>query len=155
MDERPYRNRKPRFRAARRRELRSQGETPANRQWAWCVRPAALLELPDWVREAAVKGLGLMRDRAWLWPVDAKRLIRLDRGAGGRSEVTIIEVRHCGLCARPLIGAEAERRRKLDEQGPQGREMPCGDGCRDDRRTGIWKRLAPSFRTRPETARTL
>jgi hypothetical protein len=122
--------------------LKARGITPANRQEIWNVRTSALLDLPDWVFRRAVPGLGCLPHQVWLRPRDAKRLCALDRAAGGRSQVTKSEYKRCGLCARPLIGYEAEQRRKVVESGPMGRTTPCGPDCAQDRETRLWKKLA-------------
>lgn len=136
--------RKPRWRAARRREMKMRGITPANRQEVWCVQPSALLKVPDWVFRRAVKGLGSLPyyHQVWLRPRDAKRLCALDRMAGGRSHVTKTEFKRCHVCARPIIGAQAAERRKVIESGPAGRLTPCGPTCERDRELGVWTRLA-------------
>lgn len=141
-DVRPYRNRQPRYRAARRREMKAQGTIPANRQWIWCVRPGVLTPIPEWARQLAVKSLGIGSDFIWLWPVDARRLIKQDREAGGLPEVQVFEARRCKRCGRVMIADEAVKRRKLDTSGPDGRKLPCGPRCDEDRRTMVWKKLA-------------
>jgi RNase P subunit RPR2 len=60
------------------------------------------------------------------------------------------EVRYCKACSRPLIGTEAERRRLLDESGPDGRRRPCGPSCERDRLSGVWRKLV--FTKRSEAA---
>ena len=135
-------NRKPRWRAARRREMKERGITPANRQEVWCVEPSAIRDLPDWVANRIVPGLGSSSTLFWLRPYDAKRLLALDRLCGGRSRFTKTEFRHCEVCRRPLISNEAAERRKLVESGPQARELPCGPNCEQDRETGLWTILA-------------
>lgn len=134
-------NRKPRFRAARRREMKEQGTLPARRQWIYSIEPTGLEQLPEWAVENSVKGLGKTSRRVWLWDKDSKRLIGLDRSAGGRPRVTRAELRHCLNCGRPLVGIEAEQRRKLDESGPDGRRQPCGVDCERDKASRIWKKL--------------
>ena len=140
------RNRRPRWRAARRREMKARGITPPNRQEMWCVQPSALVNLPDWVSRATMNGLGSYADRVWLRPGHAKRLIALDRAAGGRSQVLKVEFRHCDMCARPLLSLEAERRRELIETDPTARSLPCGPNCERDRELRLWKRMAPTCR---------
>lgn len=134
-------NRKPRFRAARRREMKAQGTLPARRQWIYSIEPQALEVLPEWATGNSVKGLGKTARRVWLWDKDSKRLIGLDRAAGGRPRVTRAELRHCLSCSRPLVGIEAEQRRKLDESGPDGRRQPCGVDCERDKASRIWRKL--------------
>jgi hypothetical protein len=51
-------------------------------------------------------------------PRKAKILIALDRAAGGRSQYSRTEFRHCEMCARPLVGIDAEKRRRVIEEGP-------------------------------------
>ena len=140
--------RKPRWRAARRREMKAGGITPPNRLEVWSIKISEFLEMPDWVSRFAIQGLGTLPRQVWLRPAKAKLLLALDRAAGGRSEFTKSEFRHCDLCARPLIGVEAEARRRLLESGPKARTMPCGPNCQRDGEIGLWKKLAPSSRQR-------
>lgn len=139
-------NRRPRWRAARRREMKEQGVTPTQRQWVWCVAPERV-EIPERMRRSAVRGLGQQADRVWLWWVDAKALIAMDRARGGRSDVTRAELRHCGMCGRPLAGAEAAVRRRMDESGPDGRRQVCSERCVEDMQSRVWLRLNPHFQT--------
>lgn len=136
-------NRKPRWRVQSRREMREQGTyvVPRRRGWIWLVIPDALFVIPGWATLEAVRGLGRTPGRVWLWPGDGKKLVSQARRQGWRCTVTRTELRYCGACGRPLVSAEAERRRKLDESGPQGRQLPCGDSCESDAATRIWKRL--------------
>jgi len=127
--------------------MKARGITPPNRQEVWSVQVSALVNLPDWVSRCAVQGLGSLPRQVWLRPAKAKLLIALDHAAGGRSQVTKTEIKHCHMCARPLIGVEAEQRRKLIESGPLARTLPCGPNCALDRELKTWKRLAPSYRT--------
>ena len=147
-DVRPYRNRQPRWRRARRQAMKAQGITPAERQWIWNVRIGGLAAIPDWARDAAVRGLGQTETTVWLWPVDGRRLVKQDRAAGGLPEVQVVEVRRCQVCSRPLVGVDADRRRRLDESGPDGRSIPCSDQCRRDRDTKVWKKVAAADRGR-------
>jgi hypothetical protein len=135
-------NRKPRWRAAAKLELKAKGVIPCRRQWIYSIEPQALEELPQWAIDSSIKGLAHTSRRVWLWDKDSKRLIGLDRAAGGRPRVTRTELRTCPLCARPLVGIEAERRRKLDQSGPDGRKQPCGVDCARDRESRVWKKLS-------------
>jgi len=146
-----YRNRKPRWRAARRQALKAQGITPCLRNWVWNVRPS-IAPLPDWVAGAAVKGLGSLEDQVWLWPVDARRLMKWVKAHGGRSWAVRAEFRRCEMCGRPLIGVEAEARRRQIESGPAGRALNCGPECDRDRASRLWVKLAPSVVLRREEA---
>ncbi len=135
-------NRKPRYRAARRQALRDAGQTPVSRVWVWSVQPDALKTMPAWAVASQVKGLGEVPGHVWLWWRDALRLMREDRRAGGQPIATRQELRRCGLCGRPWVGKDAERRRLLDAQGPEGRQQPCGEQCERDRVERVWKRLS-------------
>lgn len=123
--------------------MREQGTyvVPRRRGLVWLVAPDALFGIPEWARLEAVNGLGGTPDRVWLWPADAKKLISQARARGWRCRVTRTELRRCEVCGRPSVGLEAERRRKLDESGPQGRRLPCGDSCESDAASRIWKKL--------------
>lgn len=136
-------NRKPRWRAARRQAMKDGGIMPSRRQWAWNVRPQALkmLLLPDWVEGVTIRGLGMLPGSVWLWPVDAMRLIREDRRAGGQPLVVKAELRHCPQCGRPCVGAEAAQRRLLNESGVRGVTLGCGPNCQKDRELGVWRKL--------------
>jgi hypothetical protein len=142
-DTNPPRNRQPRWRAARRRELKEHGITPTRRRYAWSVHTTALQKLPEWVHAVKIGALGTLasRNRVWLNPRDAKRLTWQDHLAGGQSEVTTAELRYCEVCGRPLIGIEAEKRRKLSESSSDGRQQPCGPECAQDIASGCWKKL--------------
>jgi hypothetical protein len=149
----PNRNRKPRFRAARKREMREKGITPCQRLWVWSVRPSAPILVPEWAREAAVKGLGSLNEQLWLWPVDGLRLLEHFKRYGVHCHVTRQEFRHCQVCCRPLIGQDAEKRRVLDESGAGGRYLPCGVDCERDRESRLWTKLStPSSKTRARAA---
>jgi hypothetical protein len=138
--------RKPRWRAARQRERKTAGILPSRRQWVWLVQPDALFPMPEWVGHAAVAGLGTRPGYAWLWPADAKRLIAQVQRAGWQCGRSKVELRHCSVCERPLMGHEAEQRRSLDESGPGGRLLPCGPQCRGEAVAGVWRKLNPYAR---------
>lgn len=121
--------------------MKEEGTTPTSRQWIYCVQPQALPGIPDAMAKKAVQGLGQLRSRVWLWLIDSKALIALDRAAGGESLVTKAEFRSCPMCARPLVGVDAERRRLMDESGPDGRLQPCSPKCPQDAKTRIWLRM--------------
>lgn len=140
-------NRKPRFRTARRQAMKAEGILPCRRQWVWLVQPDQLYAVPEWARRVAVRGLGEVPGRVWLWWVDARRLLSESRKAGWRCDVTRTELRHCAVCSRPFVGIEAERRRRLDESSPEGRLLPCGEACARDRESGVWQKLNPYART--------
>lgn len=146
-------NRQPRWRAARRQAMKAAGTVPCRRQWAWNVQPDGLHGVPEWAQQVAVHGLGKIPGRVWLWRVDAKRLMGQVRRAGWRCEATRAEVRHCCVCERPLVGIAAERRRLLDESGPDGRLQPCGGDCLRDAAAGMWRKLNPYARTAGTRAR--
>ena len=137
-----YRNRKPRFRAARRRGLKEQGITPVNRQEAWYVRPSALPAIPDEILKVAIPGLGPASGGVWLGPRAAKRLMAIDRGW---HEVTKTEFKRCPLCSRPTVAAEAEKLRKQMESAPNGRSLPCGPKCEEERASGFWTKIACKY----------
>ena len=149
-ENRPYRNRQPRWRRAARtalnRQLKAQGTPPRLRQWIVSVEPERI-PVPAWARRLGVQGLGQTSSRIWLWPVDADRLAAEDRAAGGEPTLRRAEFRRCPVCARGLIGTDAEHRRALDAGSPEGRQTPCGPNCLTDRASGLWKRLAPGART--------
>jgi hypothetical protein len=128
--------------------MKARGVTPPNRLEVWSVRISDSLDMPDWVSRFAVQGLGTMPRQVWLRPAKAKLLLALDRAAGGHSEFTKSEFRHCEMCARPLIAVEAEARRRLLESGPRGWMTACGPNCPRDREIGAWKKLAPRSRRR-------
>ena len=135
--------------------MKAQGITPPNRQEVWSVKVSALINLPDWITRSAVQGLGSLPRQVWLRPKKAKILIALDRAAGGRSQYSKTEFRHCEMCARPLIGIEAENRRRLIEDGPLARTLPCNPKCARDRELKTWKKLAPSYRTLSDSSMRL
>jgi hypothetical protein len=134
-----YRNRKPRWRAARRREAKAQGQPIPNRQEVWNVQVTALLAIPDAILRSAIVGLSVQSNAIWLRRGTAKLLIVLDRAAGGRSLVTKAEYKRCNLCNRPLLGPEAANRRYLIETVPEANSVPCSSNCQQDRDLKIWQ----------------
>ena len=147
MDETPlYRNRRPRWRRQRRREMRTAGITPTHRWWAFHLK--CDFELPAWAIECAIPGLSRLSNQAWFKPTEARALMQWARTRGYTARPEKVEFRHCSQCARPLIGIEAEERRQKDESGPSGRTLPCGPNCAQDQMTGLWMKLNPKFRRR-------
>ena len=137
-------SRKPRWRAARWHELKRRGVTPSNRQRVWLVQPTALLAIPDYFTQRAVRGLWSWPGSVWLRPGAAKLLCGVDRAAGGWCHVTQSEFKRCTLCARPLRGAEAATRREVLESDPNAKLLPCGPNCEKDRELKIWVSEAPN-----------
>lgn len=133
--------------------MKAAGILPCRRQWAWLVTPDNLFGIPQWAQAAAIRGLGKINGRVWLWPTDARKLVREARTAGWQCSVTRVELRHCAVCERPWVGSDAEHRRKLDESGSEGRLLPCGPDCYRDKEAGIWRKLNPSARTAGSRAR--
>lgn len=134
-------NRKPRWRAARRRELRDRGIQPQSHRWAYSVRPEALGSIPTWARRSAIRGLGQYDGRVWLWRRDARLLMIEDRQHGGQPDVIRVEVKRCDVCYRPLVGRDAVERRRLNESAPGGCRLPCGLSCERDRASKVWRKL--------------
>lgn len=124
--------------------MKEKGILPAKRQWIWLVEPERLFAIPAWAQLAAVKGVGNQPGRIWLWPSDARKLMREAGSSGWLCNAQKFEFRHCSQCERPYIGDEAAKRRLLDESGPEGRLLPCGPECERDAGSGIWRRLNPS-----------
>jgi len=138
----PSRNRKPRWRAARRQAMKAQGITPANRQDAWCVVLENGKIIPAWLESRAIDGLGTIPNQFWLRPRDAKALIRLARTWGVYYDVTKTEYKRCLLCGRPCIGSEAEKLRTQMESGSEGRALPCGPNCEKEHQSRLWLTLS-------------
>lgn len=124
--------------------MKTAGVLLGRRQWVWLVQPDPLFKVPEDTQQ--VKGLGSRPGWLWLWPTDAKRLIAQVRRAGWQCAVSKVELRHCSVCERPLMGTEAQERRQLDESGPGGRLLPCGPKCREEAAAGIWRKLNPYAR---------
>jgi hypothetical protein len=129
-------NRKPRFRAARRRAMKAQGVTPSNRLRLWNVQVTDIV-IPNDILKASVRGLAGF----WLRGPIARRLIRMDRNHGGFPTWFTAEYRLCEMCGRPLLGNEAERRREMATKYPDGRMRPCGDKCEEEQKSKLWQRL--------------
>lgn len=129
-------SRKPRWRAARRQEMRGRGIKPPLRWEVWKIRVSPLLTIPDWARRASIRGVPCAANEVWLVPRRAKLLLCLDRARGGYSEFTKTEFRRCDVCYRLLIGSEAEKRRLSIEADPAGRTLACGGSCERDRKLG-------------------
>jgi hypothetical protein len=129
-------------RRAWRRELKAEfkvrGIEAAHKQWIVCVRPTAI-PMPAWVAGKRIAGLTFTESTVWLPRPDAKYLIALDRENGGSATYAETEYRRCMVCARPLLGADAELRRRMDESTPTGRMMPCGSECIEASKDGRWK----------------
>jgi hypothetical protein len=87
-----------------------------------------------------VPGLAALPGSIWLLPRDAMVLVRLNREAGGFSEIAKTEFRRCKLCGRPAIGSEAEELRYRAESAPDARTLPCGPNCSRDREMKIYMR---------------
>jgi hypothetical protein len=150
-----YRNRQPRWRAARRQEMRICGIVPANRQKVWCVRCSGVGHIPQWIHEQILKpifekrvgGLTFFSSPfvlVWLRPKQAKRLIGTLRTHNIWYEVIESEFKRCQLCSRPLISLEATKLRTQIESSPSGRSLPCGPNCGKDRESGLWRLLSRS-----------
>jgi len=138
------RNRKPRWRAARRQALRSRGVRPPNQLDAWCVEvpyKELTAEMKQWLEERMIPGLGSLLTRVWLKPRDARHLMK-----GTIKTLTVVrtECRRCELCARPLVADEAAARRRLIESDMNGREKPCGPRCAEEAQSGVWRKLIRS-----------
>jgi hypothetical protein len=119
-------SRKPRWRAARRQEMRARGTKPPLRWEVWRIRVSPLLTVPDWARQASIRGLPCAPNEVWLRSWGAELLLRIDRVRGGYSEFAKTEFRRCDVCYRPLIGSEAEKRRLSIEADPAGRTLANG-----------------------------
>jgi hypothetical protein len=104
--------------------MRARGIKPPLRWEVWRIRVSPLLTVPDWARQASIRGLPSAPNEVWLVPRRAKLLLCIDRARGGYSEFTKTEFRHCEVCNRPLIGSEAEKRRLHDH-----RILSRSDGC--------------------------
>lgn len=135
-----YRNRQPRWRKLKRQALKARGITPAARQFIWSVETTAI-PIPEWARKNQVKGLAEQGDRVWLWTYDARKLIADDQMAGGSPIASEVEYRICEVCARPLLGVEAQARRAQVESGFGARHLACGPDCQEASKDGRWKKL--------------
>ena len=122
--------------------MRTQGIKPPLRWEVWRIQVSPRLTVPDWARQASIRGLQCAPNEVWLVPRRAKLLLCIDRARGGYSEFTKTEFRRCDLCYRPLIGSEAEKRRLSIEANPEGRTLACGENCERDRKLGTWRILA-------------
>jgi len=142
----PYRNRKPRYRAARRREMKAQGITPVNRQKVWCVTvgfsAADHKVVPAWASEHIIGGLRVWPNDFWLRPRLAIALMKYLRMVRVDYSVCKSEYKPCELCGRPVVGSAAEELRKQMGSSPKGRSLPCGKNCDKDREMGLWKIVA-------------
>jgi hypothetical protein len=97
------------------------------------LRTIALVELdainvPEWARRKAIKGLTLTADSVWLGRIAANALAELDRQAGGSPKMTKSVYRRCKICKKPLLGPEAESRLDADRK-VWGDGIPCGPDC--------------------------
>jgi hypothetical protein len=135
-------NRKPRYRAAARAALRAQGIKAAYNCKIWHVTVSKAIPLPEWVKNK-FPGLSGGERYVWLDPSQGARLARFDRSLGGQPEVIITTFRYCEQCGRPLIGEEADNRRRLVGTSAEARLAPCGENCDRDKKSRIWINLAP------------
>lgn len=111
--------------------MRFKGVKPAKKQWLTCVETTAI-EIPQWALEKAQRDMSSSEHHVWFRgrsSAHSKVLAFQDRQAGGEPEVTVIEWRRCSVCRRMLLSLEAETRRRLDESGKLGRQMPCSGEC--------------------------
>lgn len=142
-----YRNRQPRWRKFLRETRNRAGIRNANRNWIALVQ-LRLLDLPAWAIAASIPGLTSAPQSVWLSRWDARKLSREERESGGRPSVQIFEFRRCDQCRRPLVGPEAEERRRLVVLSDGARLRPCGPNCAQDKKLKVWSRLAMGSRTR-------
>lgn len=127
------------WRLDRKQELHWRGIPQARMQRIRGVRITAI-PMPGWARERRIRGLSFTESFVWLWPRDARFLMRLDHEAGGSPYCAETEYRLCPVCTRPLIGDEARARRRLDESCATGRQLPCGGECIEASRDGRWRK---------------
>lgn len=126
-----YRNRQPRYRAARRRALKASGITPRNRQQIWGVQLSG--SIPDALKPYVIHGLAVA-GYLWLTVRGAKLALRM----GWTKEVIKTEFKRCLLCHRPLIANAAEQYRKALESSAE--VLPCGLRCEAERISRLWDR---------------
>lgn len=131
-----WRNNYPRALRVERREkkrvMRKRGIKPARKLWITCVVVTAI-EIPKWASYYSHRAFSRSKQHVWFKGrprTHAKRLIAEDRAAGGEPEVTTVEYRRCPVCKRPMLGLEAEVRRRIDESWIQGRDVPCSGECK-------------------------
>jgi hypothetical protein len=134
-------SRKPRWRLARIRELRSKGTPQARRFIVWHVSPSKLIPIPEEFKAQAIPGLTISDAGVWLRTQSMRSLALRDRLAGGAPWIEKSEFKRCELCGRPMIGTESEGYRvKLEEEG---RGIVCGEHCNRDREAKTWIRIYP------------
>jgi hypothetical protein len=113
--------------------LRTYGRTPARPKYAFRVATTAIV-IPQWARARTLAELTQSYDHVWLRSgILARRVAAMDRESGGNPTCDRMEIRRCKVCKRWLVGANAERRRMLDESAIDGRKLPCGPECLERR----------------------
>lgn len=106
----------------------------------WLVSLSAI-PMPAWAADRRIPGLSFGPSTVWLRPSDARFLLARDRECGGTPRFSETEYRPCPVCHRPLLGAQAAERRRLDESCNTGRQLPCGEDCIEASKDRRWKRL--------------
>jgi hypothetical protein len=130
-------------RKERERVLRAKGIKPAKKQWVICVQTTAN-EIPAWALAKRDQRLSVSERHVWFRGRNngrAKILERQDRLAGGVPQLTAVEFRICSVCGRMLLSLEAVDRRRLDESGKLGQQLPCSGQCeriRDSKARQPW-----------------
>lgn len=123
-----YRGAVRRQRMERRAGLRLRGIVPSRETMVYRVDVTAMV-LPVWARRDAFPGLSVSETHVWLTRRLAKMLCAEDELAGGRPAMAGVEYRRCPVCARLLLGEDAEMRRLKDESCRTGRQIPCDGEC--------------------------
>ena len=123
-----------------RAEREARGIPERRRRIAVRVEPE-VVEIPEWARKRAIRGLTTGEDFVGLYAGDARLLEQKDRRDGGEPAVIAVEFRICKVCGRPLLGDDAAARRALEAAGATSYMLPCGDTCYEAQREGRWRRV--------------
>lgn len=133
-----YSNPLRKFRKQQRRELKARGVRPTRTRRAVCVRLVGM-EVPAWFLEHRIRHLSATAHTVWLWPRAAKHLEHLADEMGSSATLAEAEFRLCDICGRPLLGEDAEARRRVVESAVTGRQKPCGAECIEAEQDGRWR----------------
>lgn len=128
------------------RALRAVRGIPERRQRVIARVALTAIGMPEWARRHAVRHMASGEDWLWLPLRIAQMLERLDREAGGTPTMIEAEYRYCPNCRRPLVGEDAENRRRLEASGATAAKLACGDGCVTAQRDRRWKSRTGSKR---------
>jgi hypothetical protein len=133
--------RAPRYRKARRDNLRAQGITACNLARVVCFQVGNTAVLPKWLDKYIVHGLKPLPGQFWITPNGVFHLSVWLKAIYVPFSFTKTVLKRCESCNRPTIANEAYALQAKYETAKDRSTVECGPSCRRDRDTGIWERL--------------